>query len=73
MRSAPADQVIGDLLFTIDELVKRFNAEVRISYETQSTRLPAEGWLFRRNSGYNTTFVGSSNLSRSALVDGLAT
>lgn len=55
----------------IDRLVQRFGAEVRISYETQSTRLHAKAWLFRRNSGYDTAFVGSSNLSRSALVDGL--
>ncbi|MFF5989751.1 DUF3427 domain-containing protein [Prauserella flavalba] len=55
----------------IDELVRRFGAEVRISYEHQSTRLHAKAWLFRRESGYDTAFVGSSNLSRSALVDGL--
>ena len=55
----------------IDRLVRQFGADVRISYETQSTRLHAKAWLFRRNSGYDTAFVGSSNLSRSALVDGL--
>ena len=55
----------------IDELVRRFGADVRITYETQSTRLHAKAWLLRRNSGFDTAFVGSSNLSRSALVDGL--
>ena len=55
----------------IDRLVRQFGADVRISYETQSTRLHAKAWLFRRASGYDTAFVGSSNLSRSALVDGL--
>ena len=55
----------------IDELVRRFGAQVRISYETQSTRLHAKAWLFRRHSGFDTAFVGSSNLSRSALLDGL--
>jgi len=55
----------------VDELVRRFGAEVRITYETQATRLHAKAWLFRRNSGYDTAFVGGSNLSRSALVDGL--
>ncbi|WAL69523.1 DUF3427 domain-containing protein [Amycolatopsis cynarae] len=55
----------------LDRLVSRFGAEVRVNYETQSTRLHAKAWLFRRNSGYDTAFVGSSNLSRSALLDGL--
>ncbi|WP_279404836.1 DUF3427 domain-containing protein [Gordonia rubripertincta] len=55
----------------LDELVSRYGAEVRVRYETASTRLHAKAWLFRRNSGFDTGYVGSSNLSRSALVDGL--
>jgi superfamily II DNA or RNA helicase/HKD family nuclease len=55
----------------VDELVSRFGAEVKVSYEMRSTRLHAKAWLIRRNSGFDTAFVGSSNLSRSALVDGL--
>jgi superfamily II DNA or RNA helicase/HKD family nuclease len=55
----------------VDALVERYGAQVKVCYETNSTRLHAKAWLFRRNSGYDTAFVGSSNLSRSALIDGL--
>jgi superfamily II DNA or RNA helicase/HKD family nuclease len=55
----------------LDELVRKFGAEVRIRYDAQSTRLHAKAWLFRRNSGFDTGYVGSSNLSKSALLDGL--
>ncbi|GHG57431.1 helicase [Sinomonas cellulolyticus] len=55
----------------IDELVRRYGAEVRINYETNATRLHAKAWLFRRRSGFDTAYVGSSNLSQPALLDGL--
>ncbi|WP_257787668.1 DUF3427 domain-containing protein [Arthrobacter sp. QXT-31] len=55
----------------IDELVNRYGAEVKINFETQATRLHAKAWLFRRNTGFDTAYVGSSNLSQAALLDGL--
>lgn len=55
----------------LDELVNAYGAEVRINYEINRTRLHAKAWMLGRNTGFNTAYVGSSNLSHAALVDGL--
>lgn len=54
----------------IDEL-QNIGAQVKVSYDTRRTRLHAKAWLFHRNTGYSTAYVGSSNLSASAQIDGL--
>ena len=54
----------------VDELFK-LGAEIRVAFDARTTKLHAKAWLLERASGLTTAFVGSSNLSHSALFDGL--
>lgn len=55
----------------LDRLVRDFGAQVKIQYDAQRTRLHAKAWMFRRATEFDTAYVGSSNLSRAALLDGV--
>src|SRR3954453_7242609 len=54
----------------VDELVA-LGADVRVAFDARTTKLHAKAWLLERRSGLTTAFVGSSNLSHTALFDGL--
>ncbi len=53
----------------LDELRER-GVDVRVSYDTETTRLHAKAWIFHRDTGFSTAYVGSSNLTKTALLDG---
>ncbi|MBC7501608.1 MAG: DUF3427 domain-containing protein [Herminiimonas sp.] len=55
----------------VDALAALPGVELRISLDGRRTRLHAKAWLFHRATGFGTAFVGSANLSESALIGGI--
>ena len=55
----------------VQELSRLPNVEIKISLDGRRRRLHAKAWLFQRDNGFSSVYVGSANLSGPALEDGI--
>lgn len=55
----------------LDKLATLPNTQVKVSLDGRRTRLHAKAWIFERNTGFGSAYVGSANLTGAALMGGL--
>ncbi|MEI9951903.1 MAG: DUF3427 domain-containing protein [Pseudomonadota bacterium] len=57
-------------LAAVELLAALPHAQVKVSYDDRRTRLHAKAWLFRRETGLDTAYIGSANFTSTALGSG---
>lgn len=55
----------------VEELARLPGCEVRVSLDGRRTRLHAKAWIFHRDTGFGSAYVGSANLTGAAMMGGL--
>ncbi|MEN8737070.1 MAG: DUF3427 domain-containing protein [Akkermansiaceae bacterium] len=55
----------------IEKLSQLSNTEIKVSYDTRSSRLHAKAYFIHRDSGLSSVYIGSANISRAAITEGL--
>lgn len=55
----------------VQEMARLPNVDLKISLDGRRRRLHAKAWLFQRENGFSSVYVGSANLSGPALEDGI--
>ncbi|MBU0465599.1 MAG: hypothetical protein KKE12_18725 [Proteobacteria bacterium] len=58
-------------LKAVQHILNLPNTEVKVSFDTRRTRLHAKAYIFQRESGFGSSYIGSSNISNPAMTDGL--
>jgi superfamily II DNA or RNA helicase/HKD family nuclease len=54
----------------LDILARLPGVQVKVSYDVRRTRLHAKAWLFHRDTGLSTAYIGSANFTATALGSG---